>query len=64
MAVGRGVCLSPGFLKGDDPGYRWIPFDCPERFDCAICVKMKARPSVLRFAEILKEVYASYEGYL
>ncbi len=64
VAVGRGVCLSPGFLKGDDPGYRWIPFDCPERFDCAICVKMKARPSVLRFAEILKEVYASYEGYL
>ena len=65
VAVGRGVCLSPGFLKGDDPGYRWIPFDCPERFDCAICMKEKEnRPSVLRFKEILKEVYSEHEGPL
>ncbi len=65
VAVGRGVCLSPGFLKGDDPGYRWVPFDCPERFDCAICMKEKEdRPSVLRFVEIMKKVYSEYDGPL
>jgi len=65
VAVGSGVCLSPGFLMGNDPGYRWIPFDCPEYFDCAVAVKEKeGRPSVTRLVEILKELYSSYEGPL
>jgi len=65
VAAGRGVCLSPGFLRGDDPGYRWVPFECPEGFECTICMKEKeSRTSVLRFAEILREVYASYDGPL
>ena len=65
VAVGSGVCLSPGFLKGDDPGYRWIPFDCPEGFDCGICMRGNdGRPSVQRFAEILRDVYSRYDGPL
>jgi len=65
VAVGKGVCLSPGFLKGDDPGYRWIPFDCPERFDCVLCTKANdERAPVRRFVEIMKELYDSYDGYL
>jgi len=65
VAVGRGVCLSPGFLKGDDPGYRWIPFDCPERFNCVLCRKEDdTRDSVGRFIEIMKEEYGRYTGYL
>ncbi|MBR6204440.1 MAG: LysR family transcriptional regulator [Candidatus Methanomethylophilaceae archaeon] len=63
VAAGSGVCLSPGFLRGDDPGYRWIPFDCPERFDCGICAMEKEdRPSVLRLIEILEEVHSEYSG--
>ena len=65
VAVGKGVCLSPGFLKGDDPGYRWIPFDCPERFDCVLCTRADdERAPVRRFVEIMKEVYDSYGGHL
>jgi len=65
VAVGSGVCLSPGFLMGMDPGYRWIPFDCPEYFDCAVALKdNERRPSVNRLVEILKELYSSYRGPL
>ena len=65
VAAGSGVCLSPGFLRGDDPGYRWVPFDCPERFDCGICVREREeRPPVIRFMEILKKVYSEYDGPL
>ena len=65
VAVGSGVCLSPGFLRGDDPGYRWVPFDCPERFDCGVCLREREdRPPVLRFVEILKKAYSEYEGPL
>ena len=65
VAVGRGVCLSPGFLKGDDPGYRWIPFDCPERVNGVLCRKEDdTRDSVGRFIEIMKEEYGRYTGYL
>ncbi len=65
VAVGSGVCLSPGFLMGNDPGYRWIPFDCPEYFDCAVALKdNERRPSVNRLVEILKELYSSYRGLL
>ena len=62
VAAGNGVCLSPGFLKG---GYSWVPFDCPERFDCGICLREKEnREPVLRFVEILKDVYSEYSGFL
>ena len=65
VAAGNGVCLSPGFLKGDDPGYSWVPFDCPERFDCGICLREKEnREPVLRFVEILKDAYSEYNGFL
>ena len=65
VAVGSGVCLSPGFLMGNDPGYRWVPFDCPERFDCAIAMRDKEdRPSVIRLSEILKILYSRYKGPL
>ena len=65
VAVGSGVCLSPGFLMGNDPGYAWVPFDCPEYFDCSVALREKEeRPSVIRFVEILKELYSSYTGPL
>lgn len=65
VAVGSGVCLSPGFLMGNDPGYAWVPFDCPEYFDCSVAMKDKEeRPSVIRLVEILKELYSSYPGPL
>ena len=65
VAVGSGVCLSPGFLMGNDPGYRWIPFDCPEGFDCAAAYRGNdERPAVKRMVGILKELYSGYEGPL
>ena len=65
VAVGSGVCLSPGFLMGNDPGYRWIPFECPEYFDCAVAYREKENiPSVRRFVEVLKGVYEDYSGPL
>lgn len=65
VAAGRGVCLSPGFLMGNDPGYRWVPFDCPEGFDCAAAVREdEDRPAVIGFIEILRGLYAKYGGPL
>ena len=58
VAAGRGVCLAPGFLNDHSGQFAWIPFDCPERFECVLCThKNDARESLKRFVEILQELY-------
>ncbi len=65
VAVGRGVCLSPGFLMGDDKGYKWTRFACPESFDCVLCTRKKdERESVRRLVETIARTYAEYDGQL
>jgi len=65
VASGKGVCLSPGFLMGDDRGFKWNRFDCPERFDCVLCTKANDnRDSVRRLVEIIADLYAKYDGPL
>lgn len=65
VAAGKGICLAPGFLNDRDGQNTWIPFDCPEHFDCVLCIrKDERRASVLRFAEMLEDAYRSYDGPL
>jgi len=65
VAVGKGICLSPGFLMGDDRSIKWTRFLCPEEFDCVLCTKVSdGRESVHRLVEIISEEYGSYAGSL
>ena len=65
VASGRGVCLAPGLLNGDDPHYKWIPFDCPERFECALLSRSDdGRESVAELIRLFEEAYRGYEGPL
>ena len=58
VAAGRGVCLAPGFLNDHSGQFAWIPFDCPERFECVLCThKNDGRESLKRFVEILQGLY-------
>ena len=58
VAAGRGVCLAPGFLNDHSGQFAWIPFDCPERFECVFCThKNDGRESLKRFIGILQELY-------
>ena len=58
VAAGRGVCLAPGFLNDHSGQFAWIPFDCPERFECVLCThKNDGRESLKRFIEILRGLY-------
>ncbi len=58
IAAGRGVCLAPGFLNDHSGQFAWIPFDCPERFECVLCThKNDGRESLKRFVEILQGLY-------
>lgn len=58
LASGHGVCLAPGFLNDHSGLYAWIPFDCPEHFDCVLCThKEDKRESVLAFVRILQKLY-------
>ena len=58
VAAGRGVCLAPGFLNDHSGQFAWIPFDCPERFECVLCThKNDVRESLKRFVEILQRLY-------
>ena len=58
VAAGRGVCLAPGFLNDHSGQFAWIPFDCPERFECVLCThKNDVRESLKRFVEILQGLY-------
>ncbi|MBR2254675.1 MAG: hypothetical protein IJ856_02490 [Candidatus Methanomethylophilaceae archaeon] len=65
VAAGVGICLSPGFLMGDERGIKWTRFVCPETFDCVLCTRANDdRESVRRLVEIIVEEYGSYEGPL
>ena len=58
VAAGRGICLAPGFLNDHSGQFAWIPFDCPERFECVLCThKNDSRESLRRFVEILQGLY-------
>ena len=58
VAAGRGICLAPGFLNDHSGQIAWIPFDCPERFECVLCThKNDSRESLRRFVEILQGLY-------
>ncbi len=58
VAVGRGVCLAPGFLNDHSGQFAWIPFDCAESFSCVLCThKSDTRASVTAFIEILQKLY-------
>lgn len=65
VAARKGVCLAPGFLNDRDGQNTWIPFDCPEHFDCVLCVrKGEKREPVRRLVQMLKEAYSEYDGPL
>lgn len=58
IAVGKGVCLAPGFLNDHSGQYAWIPFDCKESFDCVLVThKTDAREGLSVFLDILKKLY-------
>ena len=58
VAAGKGVCLAPGFLNDHSGQFAWIPFDCPERFECVLCThKNDGRESLKRFVESLQGLY-------
>ena len=60
IAAGRGVCLAPGFLNDHSGQFAWIPFDCPEHFNCVLCThRDDNRASLAAFLTILKELYTS-----
>jgi DNA-binding transcriptional LysR family regulator len=61
VAVGSGVCLAPDFLHEKGDGFRWIPFDCPEGFDCVLALRGDAQPHAREFAVMLSDMH-SHEG--
>ena len=59
VAVGRGICLAPGFLNDHSSQFAWIPFDCKESFSCVLCThKEDQRDSLKAFLAILKKLYS------
>lgn len=59
LLSGKGIALAPGFLNDRNPRYAWVPFDCPERFDCVLCVKKQRPWTVDRFVQMLVSMYSS-----
>ncbi|MBR5429272.1 MAG: hypothetical protein IK116_01965 [Firmicutes bacterium] len=58
VAAGRGVCLTPGFLKDHSGQFAWIPFDCKESFSCVLCThKEDRRESLPAFRDLLRGRY-------
>lgn len=59
VAAGRGVCLAPGFLNDHSGQFAWIPFDCPESFQCVLCTHREdQRDSLKSLLSILKRIYS------
>ncbi len=59
VASGKGICLAPGFLNDHSGLFSWIPYDCSEHFNCAICThKNDNRESLQDFLRILKRIYS------
>lgn len=55
VAVGKGICLAPGFLNDRHQDYVWIPFDCEETVNCVLCVHSnETRKEVFDFVKALK----------
>ena len=58
VAVGKGICLAPGFLNDHSGQFAWIPFDCDEHFECVLCShKNDSRETLSAFIAILKKLY-------
>ncbi|MCR5546625.1 MAG: LysR family transcriptional regulator, partial [Lachnospiraceae bacterium] len=57
--VGKGICLSPGFLNDHSDQYAWIPYDCKDTFSCVLCShKADQRESVQNFIATLQKIYS------
>ncbi len=56
VASDRGVCLAPEFLHQQGDGFRWIPFDCEEHFDCVLVMRASHSFVVNEFAELVRKV--------
>ena len=56
VAAKKGVCLSPDFFYEGAPGFRFIPFDCAEKFSIVLCTHRSDRRRSLRhFIALLQE---------
>ena len=59
VAAHKGVCLAPGFLNDNSGQFAWIPFDCPEHFDCVLCThSADERKEVIDFVHTLQDLYS------
>lgn len=57
---GRGVVLSPGFVRCEEKGVRWIPFECGIGISCGLALLADdRRPSVEKLVGIAREAYSA-----
>ena len=56
IAARKGVCLSPDFFYDGTPGFRFIPFDCAEKFSIVLSTHHSdMRKSLRHFIALLQE---------
>ncbi len=65
VAAKKGICLSPDFFNEDAPGFRFIPFDCAEKFNIVLCTHHNdRRRSLSRFITLLQEKEKTFRNGL
>ncbi len=54
----KGICLTPGFFQDYTNEFVRIPFECEEKFECYLYIRLNDKIEQLKdFIKILKDIY-------